>query len=180
MLIQELLTITAHKSVSDKFNEVLLEDINRHLLTAVAMLKHRKPGEEKSTKGLDFDTLAMLITGLKIISKEDYRSAMTKDDVGINPNNFKELLDLLNQVPNAPGEILPKQALTFFTAVCHHSTSALNHTKSLLKRTISDNPAEVKTALAELTAFSTKVDLLVNKLHTATKSKAPVKTPAIA
>lgn len=167
MLIQELLIIGAETSVRKKFNDLLLEDANKFILSAVAALKAQKPEQGDELRGVDIETLAKLITGIKIITKAEYRSAMTKDDVGINPNNAKELLDMLDTVPNAPKDKLQGGAAKFFTAVSSLSKSMLEKTKELIKQAISTEKAERDAALKELTIFASKVDQMVAKLRTA-------------
>lgn len=165
-LIQELLTADAVASVRTKFNNILLEDVNKHILSAVAALKADAPEKGDTLRGVNLDTLALLITGLKIITKSEYRSALTSDDVGINPNNAKELLGLLDTVPNGPKEKLSGNAAKFFTAVSSLSKSLLEKTKELVKQAISTNQTERDAALKELTIFASKVDQMVAKLRT--------------
>lgn len=170
-LLQELLTINAQIAVRDRFNATLLEAVNKNLLAAVAAFKAAKPEKGDELRGVDTDVLAKLITGIKVITKPEYRSALTKDDVGINPNNVRDLLAMLDEVPNAPKDKLSGTTAKFFTAVCSLSKSLLEKSKTLVKNCSSTDPEERTEALKELTQFASKVDQLVTRMRATTSGK---------
>lgn len=158
MLIQELLIIGSSLELRNKFNDVLLEDVNKNLLSAVAAIKAKRP------ENVNAEVLAKIITGLKIITNAQYRSALTKGDVGINPSNVKELLAMLDTVPNAPKADLTGSSEKFFTAVCSLSKSLLASTEDMIKKATDEQDAS---AINELSVFAGKVDTMVTKLRAA-------------
>lgn len=140
-----------------EISEVLAESISDYLATSLAQLKHEKD--------VDLDRLAEIVAGLKVLAKPEHRETMTKDDIGINPNSFKELFDLLKSVPK-DGKNPPKLVNDVFTALKAVAPSLHKKTREELEVLKSGEKAERDQMINKLTAFFTKANQLFMKLKT--------------
>jgi len=176
MKIRELVPSSARFEVRKALEEKLSEAINKHLNNAVIALKSRDE-TDATDKGVDLDQLASLIAGLKVLSKDTYRSAMTKDDIGINPNNAKELFGLLDKVPDKAQAKLSGPSAEVFTALAALAPSLLKKERDELAGLLDKDANKRRAAVNQLHAFATKVDQMYSKAHTSA-TKAATAQPA--
>jgi hypothetical protein len=177
MKIRELVISSAEFEVRKAVREKLAESINKHLTSAVALFKARDD-EDASDKGVNLDQLAQLIAGLKVLSKREHRDVITKDDVGVDPNNAKDLFALLDKIPDKPTAEVAKPQAEVFTALAALAPSLLKKEREELELLVDKDSAKRHAAISKLSSFATKVDQMFNQFHTAaTKAAAAQPRP---
>jgi hypothetical protein len=169
MKIRELVAESALFELRRAVTTKLSEAINKHLLSASAALSNRKD-TDKDLKGVDVDQLASIITTMKVLSNAEYRDSMTKDDIGINPRNAKELFSFLDQIPDNKSQELSGVPKEVVSAVTHLAPSIKSKEVERLKDLGSDDVDTRRAAEAYLKAFATKVDLSYNKVRAAAEA----------
>lgn len=175
MKLRELNTETTLFELRCEIKNKLSEAINKHLQTAAAQLSNRG-ATDKSLKGIDIDQLASIIAGMKVLSKNEYRDAMTKDDIGINLRNSKEFFSMLDQIPDAPASELTGLSKEVINSLTHVAPSIKRAELVQLNKLISNDPAERKGAEAYLKAIALKIDGMYAKIKTL--ASAPEKKAA--
>lgn len=166
MKIRELIAESAMFELRRTVGAKLSEAINKHLLTAAVALGNRSDSD-KSTKGIDIDQLASIIAAMKIIAKAEYREVMTKDDIGINPRNAKELFGVLDKIPDAPAAELTGLSKEVINALVHLAPTLKKAEAEKLAGLTSSDPAERAEAVVYLKQFATKVDQSFTKVRAA-------------
>lgn len=179
MKIRELVTSSAQFELRKAIEQKLAESVNKHLSNAVVALKSR--GDDDATdKGIDIDQLASIIAGLKVLGKKEYRGAMTKDDIGINPNNAKELFSLLDKVPDKPQAELAGVQKEVFTALAALAPSLLKKEREELAQLTDKDPNKRRAGVQALSSFAAKVDSMYRQLHTSATKAATAQPTATA
>lgn len=154
MKLRQIKSELAIFEVRAQIGEALNESISEYLSSVIADLKN--------SKKVDLDQLACIISGLKIIGKEEYRDTLTADDIGINPNNFKDLYDVLSTVPKA-GK-LPRVPDEFFNSLRAISPSSYKKTRSELEVFEKGTGPQKKQVIGKLSEFASNVNHLYFKL----------------
>lgn len=161
-------------------NLILLETVNDYLSLVAAQIKNKKPADlfkDGDPKALDLDHLALIVTGLKIVSNPDYRGAVTKKDIGINPNDAKELFNVLNQVDKMGKD---DQAVTnVFKALCKLAPQGLKKERAELDVFKTGSDAERNHELQELQKLVTKVSQMFSKLRASSQTTRGVDVPSL-
>lgn len=134
---------------------MLLEDASTMLKAAI------KQAEGDKFQRIDLEQLADIITTLKLLTNADYRAAMTRDDVGIDPNNANELFDMLDRIPNDPSRDLTKTTRDFVRSVALMSKSMRSKELDELKKIAKGDAVARK----DLAAFSTKITQALDRLR---------------
>ena len=147
--------------------DVLSESIIDYFGTTLAKLKGAHPEEvfsEQNPKRVSLEDVAKMITALKVISKKEYRGAMTKDDIGINPNSARELFGLLDSVKkDGQNERNTKEVLDTLTRL---APSLYRAELDGLKDLKLDDDAKRKQAIQKLESFMLKASQFFQKLKT--------------
>ena len=160
-----------------QIGELLAESISDYLSLVVARLKS-KTKEELFLPGaykLDLDQLAEVIAGLKILSNAEHRETMTKDDIGINPNSYKDLYTLLKSVPR-DGKNLPRLTGDVFTALKGIAPSIFKKTRQELEILETGSTGERKNLIDKISKFSTEINQMFYKVkHGVTQPKGETK-----
>lgn len=138
----------------------LLEDAGGALMAAARLAKL----DIEKTEKLDLEQLADIITAIKLLTNADYRTAMTKQDVGIDPNNAHELLKMLDTIPSDPVKPLPTSTRTFVRTVALMSKSLRAKELEALKALISSDRLVRQAAQVELGKLASLVTAALEKL----------------
>ena len=154
--------------IRERIGTLLSESISDYLSMTIAQLKNDKP--------VDLDKLAEIVAGLKVIGNRDHRESLTKDDIGINPNNVKELYSLLNAVSKDVSKS-EKMVGEVFSSLKHIAPSMYKKTREEFKTFESGTKAEKEQLIQKISAFSTKVNQLFYKLRHGAAAPAPKQAP---
>lgn len=139
---------------------VLLEDAGGVLMAAVRLAKT----DINKTEKLDLEQLADIITAIKLLTNADYRSVMTKQDVGINPNNTQQLLKMLDTIPSDPAKQLPSSTRDFVRSVALMSKPLRTKELDALKALVSPDKSKRQAAQVELGKLASMVADALEKL----------------
>lgn len=171
MKLRQINTEVAIFELREQVGVVLGESISDYFAMALAQIKNGKTP--------DLDQLAELIAGLKVLSHADHRESMTRDDIGINPNNMKELFNVLNGVTK-DGKNMPKLTADMFAALKSIAPSMYRKTREELEVLEKGEKAAKEQLTRKVEAFATKVNQLFYKLkHGATQPPAKQQTPDV-
>jgi hypothetical protein len=94
MKINDLIIESLVFEIRLTMREALSEAITDYFAQILAKLRR---AEELSHD--EVQRVSSLIAGIKVLSVPQYRQAMTRSDIGINPNSARELHDLLVKIP---------------------------------------------------------------------------------
>ena len=148
MKLSHLKTEAALVEARTLIGELLAESISDYLALTIAQLKN--------DKAINLDQFAEVIGGLRILGKEEHRETITKDDIGINPNSYKELFNLLNAIPR-DGK-LNHDISSVFTALKSIAPSIFKKTRLELETFEKGSRSEKQQLIQKLSAFMTKVN----------------------
>lgn len=148
------------EAVYAELHQILVESVNDYFAGVVAQIKANK------IENVDTDQLATLITGLKVLSNPSLRSALTADDVGINPNDLKQLLKLFNDVPR-DGKNQPEAVKKAFDALKAAAPKMFKDELAALEPVKDKTDAKHADAVQKLSLFATKVSQTYQKVKTA-------------
>ncbi len=166
MKLRAFLTDTILEDIRGQLTP-LNESISDYLAVVLAKLKADKidlfDGE---TPEVNPELLAGVIAGLKVLSTRSYRAAMTKDDIGINPNSAKEFYELVKTVTK-DGKSIPKATLDVFKNLKSLAPSVYEKEMKKIKGFKDSEPSARKTFIQELDLFATKENQFFNRLKTA-------------
>lgn len=160
MKLKHLLTEAAIVELRDVLSEALLESVTDYLATTTAMLKNGKQ--------VDLEKLAIIITALQVFGKSDFRQSMTRDDIGINPNDFKQLYLVLNSITR-DGKNLPKLTDEVLTAIKSVAPSLYKKNLSDLKSYESGSKSQQAEIAKKVTAFMMKANQMFYKIKSSVK-----------
>lgn len=179
MLLKEFVVQSALFEARKYVRDNLMENINDYLSLTVAKLNGKKPEDVAKGKPdyIDLGHLAFIVTGLKILANPDYRTGLTKQDVGINPNDAKELFNLLNRVDKQGKD--PSDVINVFIALCKLAPAALKKQRAELEIFQTGDDAERKHAAQELQKLISKVSQTFGKLRVASTSTRGVDIPSL-
>lgn len=165
MKIQDLVIESLLFEIRLEVRRVLAESISDYFSQFLSKVKH---GDDPSDKELE--QISALVAGMKVLSIPQYRQAITKDDIGVNPNSAKELFDLLNGIPR-------DGKLNTLTVKVFDSLKTI--APSIFKKELEEITAmrgatkqERDAIIAKLNVFATKVGQSFNKAKTAASSEA--------
>jgi len=167
MKIRDLNDETMLFELRRSVDEVLSESIIEYLSMINAQLKSKKREELFSGDKplINLDQLASIVAGVKVLGNKTYRQAMTKDDIGINPNSSHQLLDLLDSIPK-DGKGVPKLTDQVFYALKHVAPGVFKTEAEKLKLLSTKDDGARNRAISDFSAFVTKVSQLFNKVKT--------------
>jgi hypothetical protein len=138
----------------------LLEDAGAMLHAAVRTAKVDREKLEK----LDLDELADIITAIKLLTNSDYRQVMTKQDVGIDPNNADQLLKMLDSIPSDPTKALPSSTRNFVRSVALMSKSQRAKELEGLKKLLTGSQTERQQGIVELQKLANQIVQAIERL----------------
>jgi hypothetical protein len=171
MKLRQLTSEIALFELREQIGNLLAESISDYLSLIVAMLKNDKP--------VNLDQLAEFISGLKVIGNSEHRESITKADIGINPNDFKELFNTLSSITKN-GKDLPKLTAEVFTALKSITPSMFKKTREELAILEKGTKAEKEQQIRKIQSFATKVNQLFYKLkHGVVQFKDKTVTAAV-
>ena len=163
MKLHQLSSEIALFELREQVGLLLSESISDYLALTLALLKNGHP--------VDLDQLAQFMSGLKVIGDPEHRSSMTKDDIGFNPNNFKELFNILNTITKN-GKDVPRTTADVFVALKSITPSLFKKVRAELEVFEKGTKSEKEQQIRKIQAFSTKVNQLFYKIkHGATMPK---------
>lgn len=163
MKLRNLSPQIALYELREKIGSLLAESISDYFALTTVKLKNEKE--------VDIDQLAEIISGLKVIGNPDYRESMTKADIGINPNNVKELFNTLDSITK-DGTGMPRQTVDVFVALKAITPSLYKKTRAELEVLEKGTKAQKTEEINKIQAFATKVNQLFYKLkHGAVQPK---------
>lgn len=160
----------------------LAESVSEYLSSTMAILKNKKASDLFTTDGkpplVDLELLGSIIASLKILGNKEYRQAMTKDDIGINPASMHEIFGLLDSVPRN-GKNVPKDTLDTFKAINSIAPSLFKNEIQKLSALTSEGP-DKEAVLRELGSFISKEHQLFNRLKSTSSQERQVDQAASA
>ena len=163
MKLRQLSPEIALYELREQIGNLLAESISDYFALTAAKLRNDKE--------VDLDQLAEFISGLKILGDPDHRASMTKADIGINPNNYKELFNTLNSI-SKDGKGLLTQTSDVFVALKAIVPSLYKKTRAELDVLESGTKAQKTQAINTIQAFASKVNQFFYKLkHGAVQPK---------
>jgi hypothetical protein len=180
MKLKEFIIESAIVSVKEHVRDHLLENVNEYLSAVFAKLNNKKPQDLfklNDPNAIDLDHLASILTGLKVLAEPDYRVSLTKRDVGINPNDAKELFNLLNLIDRQGKD--PDQIKNVFTALCKIAPGALKQQRQEIEILKTGDDAERKHEVQALQKFMIKISQMFGKIRTASQGTRGVDVPSL-
>lgn len=176
MKLRDLVIETQIFELRVQIGEVLVESISDYLQTTLAQLRNGKErfvdSEGKPTE--EATRLASILSGMKVLSIPNYRNAMTREDIGINPNSAKELSDLLAKIPR-DGK-LDKLTANVFSAIEKIAPSVY---KKKLEEIISIHDADKASrekVINDIEAMSTNINKAYQKIKTVSQAQPAAQT----
>lgn len=177
MKLQEIIYESTSTALRKEVVEVLSESIIEYFGTTLAKLKGAHPEEvfsDQNPKRVSLEDVAKMITALKVISKKEYRGAMTKDDIGINPNSARDVFSLLDAVKkDGQNDRNTKEVMD---TLAHLAPSMYRRELEALKDLKLDDDAKRKQAVQKLEAFMLKASQFFQKLKTNANSNGKAVT----
>ena len=166
MLLKEFVLESA---ITSSRNE-LFENVSEYLTLTLAKLNKRQLdiSNKESLDYVDLSHLAIIVTGLKILANPDYRTGLTKREIGINPNDSKDLIAILNRVDKQGKD--PRDVLNVFLALCKLAPSGLKQQRQELEAFATGTDDERKKAAQELQKFIIKASQMFNKIKFSSSS----------
>jgi len=140
-------------------SQILSESIIDYFALVIARLRGKSEAH-----GLDIDQLSDIIAGLKVLIDDDHREALTKTELGINPNSYREFLDLLKAIPK-DGKSFPQKVHEVFAALKSIAPSLFKKTREELKALESGSKAEFHKAVDKISAFATLVNQMFHRIN---------------
>ena len=150
-----------------KHVDVISEDVNQYLTLALAKIKNKSPDEafkDGDSTAVNLDHLTSIVIGLKILANNDYRSVMTRNDIGIQASNPKELFKLFTDV-SKDGNSDPSYVVKAFDSICKLAPTAVKKQRSEFEKLRSGSDAERRQVAQELEQFTHKVSQSYGKLR---------------
>lgn len=164
MLIKDLVVESMIFELRIQVKEVLTEAINDYLSMQISKLKR---GDDLSDEELS--NLAAIIATMKVLSVPQYRQAITKNDIGMDPNSAKDLFDFLKNIPR-DGK--------FSTLTTKVFTSLKAIAPSIFKQELEDISAmrgatkqDRDQIINKVSSIATKIDQTFNKIKVSVNSK---------
>jgi len=180
MKLKEFLVESAIIEARAYIRDNLFENVNDYLSLMLTKLSNKKPEDNfksGSPDAVDLDHLAMIITGLKVVANPDFRAGLTKQDIGINPNDAKELFNVLNQVDKMGKD--QSGIINVFKALCKLTPAGLKHERAKLDIFKTGDDAERKNQAQELQKLVVKVSQMFNKIKTSASATRGVDIPTL-
>lgn len=170
MKLSDLIIESKLSELRAKIPTLLAESLSEYLAVTLSKLKNKKSDElfkDEKNPLVDLDRLATYITGLKILGNSQYRSAITKDDIGINPGDVTELFKLLDTIPKEESKIV-KEVDDVFDALKSLSPAMFKKERERLDSLKDDESPEKEDVIKKLSAFSLKINQIFSKSKQAT------------
>ena len=163
MKLRQLNSEIALYELRTELGNLLSESISDYLSNVIALLKNDSK--------VDLDQLAEFISGLKLLGSDEYRGSMTTADIGMNPNNFKELFQTLNSIPKNKAD-LPRATANVFLSLKTLAPSGFKKAREELKPFEDGSKSEKAQLIIELQKFATNVNKFFYKIkHGAVQPK---------
>ena len=180
MKLQEFLIEAALVQTRNYVISNLFENVNEYLSLTMAKFKN-KTAEQTSKVGspeyIDLDHLAIIITGLKILSNTDYRAGIDKRDIGINPNDAKDLFGLFDKIDKNGND--PTEVVNVFKALIKIAPAGYDAQRKELDVFKSGDDSQRNKAIQELQKLLLKVTQIFNKVRTSANSTRGVDIPSL-
>lgn len=171
MKLRDLIIESMLFEVRLQFQEILGESITDYLGQIMVRLKK---GDDLTDDELE--QVAALLAGMKVLSIPQYRQAMTKNDIGINPNSVTDLYNLLNKIPrDGKFDALTKQV---FHALQTIAPSIFKKELTDIKELSGATREERDQVIAKLNSMFTKINQAFSKAKTATSSTTVAQSAA--
>lgn len=166
MKLQQIVLESALVAAREAVRDMILEDVTQYLALTLGKLKNKSP-EEAFKSGdktaVDLDHLTSIVVGLKILANSDHRAAFTRDDIGIQPNNPKELFKLFNDISKDGTD--PGYVKKAFERIGSLAPTAVKKQRAEFEKLKVGTDAERRSAVKELETFSNKVTQAFGKLR---------------
>lgn len=169
MKLRHLVTESLIFEIRKLTQAMLAEAITDYLSTAIAKLKAKKNSSLDQSE-VDLDQLASIMAGMKVLGTKEYRQAMTKDDLGIDPNNAEDLYKVLSSIPK-DGKNIPKLTHEVFSALKELAPKVFKTEREALNGLGSEDRDQT---IAKISTFASKVNQAFSKTKTASTSKSDV------
>lgn len=155
--------LTEQKSIqlveSVRSDVMLMESILDYFGKVVAKVKN----SDGVPEGLDLTQLAVMMTALKILGSDEYKDSITKDDVGIDAGDQKQLYTLLNAVKaDVKQEPAVKKVID---AVVKLAPSELKRSVEEVNKLNSEDEGQRKEVSNKLAKFYTTLQAAMNKMR---------------
>ena len=127
MKLREITTAGSLIEMREFIAENLYESIDQYLAITLGKLKNKKADElfkDGDANAIDLDHLAAIVVGVKVLGDKNYRSAFSKDDLGIQVNDPKDLVKLFNDV-SRDGKSDPSYVKKVFSTISKLAPTAL-------------------------------------------------------
>ena len=165
MKLKEFIVESALVEMRNFVANNLFEDVNQYLTMTLAKIKNKSPAEafkQGDPTAVDLDHLTSIVIGLKILSNADHRDAMTKDDIGISPNDPKQFFKLLADVAKDGKDTTDVKKV--FDKIAKLAPTAIKKQRTEFEQLRSGEDAERKHVQQKLEQFTHKVSQLYGKL----------------
>lgn len=175
MKLTDLSTELLIFEVRQRTAEMLGESISDYLSMTIAKIKAKKPEElyDGEEPLVDLDRLTSVVSAMRVLGNADFRKAISKEDIGINPNNVKEFAKFLDSIPR-DGKKLPQLTAAVITALKGIAPNVFKKQREQLDRLKSQDETERKDALQDLSKFATQVNQIFSKVRSGTSGKKDV------
>lgn len=174
MKLREFIIESAFVSTKQIVKDSLFEGVNDYLSLIVAKVNNKKPEDlfKPGPDAIDLDHLAMIITGLKIIADSGYRTGISKQDIGINPNDAKELFNLLNNIDKNGKD--SAGVVNVFKALCKLSPVGFKKQREELDIIKTGDDAARKAAAQSIQKLTIQIGQIFNKVKTSASTTGGV------
>lgn len=163
------MTMLLRHLVSNRLDEIKTHPSLRKLYEDAGLLLKAAADAAKTDRSklekFDIESLADVITAIRILTNPDYCQAITKREVGIDPNNAAELLSILDTIPNDPTKVIPSKTKEFIRAVAFMSKSLRQKELAELKLIFGPNTHERQHAIIALQKLSVQVIKALDRLR---------------
>lgn len=173
MKLHELQSEAARVKVRQEVAEIVSESIIELFGTTLAKLKNKHPEElfsEHNPDKLSLEQIAKMITALKVISNKEYRSVMTHEDVGINPNSAREVFQLLDSIKKTGQQ--DTHSVKVIDNLASLAPSIYRTEMKSLGDLKEDDDEKRKAAISKLEQFMLKASQMFQKLKTGVSGTA--------
>jgi deoxyribodipyrimidine photolyase len=163
MKLREIVLESALSEIRRVVEVHLLEDVNQYLALTLAQIKNKK---KEDLKTIDLDHLTAVIVGLKVLSNSELRQSLSKNDIGIQPNDPKEIFKLFTDVSKDSKD--PAYVKKVFDVIAKLTPTAMKKQRSELDKLSSDSDSEKQNVVRDIEQFMHKVSQAYGKLRQST------------
>ena len=175
MKLQEFVVESALSEIRKQITSDLFEDVNQYLSLTLAKLKNKKPEELFKTgdpHAIDLDHLAQVVIALKVLGNSDHRSALSKNDVGFQASDNKELFKFLTDVSKDGKD--PTYVKKAFAVIAKLTPTAIKKQIEEFQKLRDGEDAERQQVIKNLEQFMHKVSQYYGKLRGTSQAKQDI------